>query len=231
MFYKGEGSEDAKQDRSSPKYNFYKYIQKKSSNKVYNIQKLNAAGIDTSSPKYAARNSNADRINPLINTQRDRFEEETRPKYGDILFSSNFAAGNCVEMASVVMSLCRKDSAFSSKFEKIYYISVNEPGDHVFVALSVDGTRPNWTKIPFMMNEGKRYRNNFWIIDCWLNVACQARDYHTEAQQKLKRWGTQGKEIICQNSAGVIRQYDLNENDYLTQMMGSRLEVKDKDTA
>ncbi|MCU1251016.1 MAG: hypothetical protein JWQ49_4045 [Edaphobacter sp.] len=113
-------------------------------------------------------------------------------RYGDWLYENQITTGNCAEMSAIVIRNCR---LLQGRCKAVYEISMDRPADHMFVLLSVNGNVPPWRNVSQM--EFYSDTDNFWIIDCWLNIACQARYYRELMRLKLARWASQYKVVIA----------------------------------
>jgi hypothetical protein len=170
----------------------------KSSNKIY---------ANPIFPKQARRNINAQDAQTKIDELRaNRSATQTSVEYGRSLLDNNTSFGNCDEMCAVVLEVCRHHLGGRCKRALSIYI---DPGDHVFVLLSEDGSLPDfsaWQAGHPQVNpdpgdvagniQGLSYAGDtFWVIDCWLNVACRAAEYPLRARMKLNSWAAQNKHV------------------------------------
>jgi hypothetical protein len=152
--------------------------------------------------KHQRRNNNALLAHPLIfQGRRDRVAREPgREKVliGQDLMDENVTYGNCTEMSYVVLFVCQQH--LKGKCHSAWFARINTPGDHGFVLISEDGSLPKTNHVEGLATCG----HGFWIIDCWLNVACEARDYPAMARAKLVTWSSQNKRILI--GMGITEQ-------------------------
>jgi hypothetical protein len=178
----------------------------KSGNKMYDLSR-----VPNLSAKHHRRNSNAIKSDSERERQQELAELENIPdrEWGGWLYSRGFTAGNCPEMSAVSAHLASE--SFKQRVKALFMVAVNYPGDHVFVLLSVNGDQPTWEYIP---NMGREAGSNFWVIDCWFNIACPAQDYFLKLWTTLDRWAEQGKYILARESEdGSTNKYDLRPDE------------------
>jgi hypothetical protein len=189
---------------------FYKSsLRLKSANKVYRLPEAQMA------EKHRRRNLHAywsqHALDEIRGVERSSSEDWLYQR-GEALYGANLTAGNCEEMCAVVMRFCKQ--LLSNKCKAVYAIGV-DPGDHVFVLLSADGSAPpvddEWGRI----DEMKDNRDNFWIVDCWFNIVCAVSHYSISVARKLQKWAQESKRII--SSPGAT-EYNLNQPYYLNRM-------------
>lgn len=116
----------------------------------------------------------------------------TMQRKGEFIINSGITYGNCGEMAAVALQICRLQigpgvPAFTA--------TLQPPGDHIFLVLSADGSSPS----PRAFNAYQLSRENptnFWVIDCWSNVAGSVKDYPNQLRAKFSSWANQEKRIV-----------------------------------
>lgn len=117
---------------------------------------------------------------------RSRYEK------GQIIYaSSNYASGNCGEMACVASYLAI--SVFGADRNEVWIGTITKPGDHVFCLV---GPKPAAKSVEHM-------NNSSFVIDPWLNTACTASKYEHRARVKFWKWHKQGKRIAFTGSVGT----------------------------
>jgi hypothetical protein len=102
---------------------------------------------------------------------------------------SQFASGNCMEMAAVSAVIAIDDYHFAPDW--LYMGVVNPPGDHAFCLLSM--RKPRWGTPTDMVSGSSN--GAAYIIDPWLNTVCPADDYWTAVQLRVAKWAADGKRI------------------------------------
>ena len=142
--------------------------------------------------KDVKRANNAD----LARTNRPRVSAATvnRSRYekGQIIYaSSNYASGNCGEMACIVSHPQFRSSERTGM--KVWIGTITKPGDHVFCLV---GPKPAAKSVEHM-------NNSSFVIDRWLNTACTASKYEHRARVKFWKWHKQGKRIAFTGSVGT----------------------------
>ncbi|SRR5258708_5777647 len=186
----------------------------KSSNKVY---------AQNNTPKERARNNIVDDPNP-IGHDILALRRSLRPyglnmeQKGEHYLTSGITYGNCGEMAAVALRLCRL--RFGPRIP-VFTAELRPPGDHIFLVLSVNGRRPSSMAIN-VYQLSREDPANFWVIDCWSNVACSVRDYPHRLRTKFKKWATDGKEIVDMEGEGV----DPSNPRIVHHFLGSPIEWK-----
>jgi hypothetical protein len=189
----------------------------KSSNKVYDLSRVSVLN----NMKYSQRNANADQSNLERAKQSELADSRniSDNEFGRWLYVNGFKAGNCPEMSAIALHLAA--TLLAKRFKASFIVTVNYPGDHVFVLLSVNGDQPTWMHIP---NMGRETGDNFWIIDCWFNIACPVQLYLLKVWQKLDQWAAQGKDILAEESqSSGTNRYDLREDKYRNNLLMGRL--------
>lgn len=225
FFYKGP--ELKPDDHSSAAYIRYKQAQLKSSNKSYPSPRLEEVEKDPADPKYLARKANIQKSRAALKAFREWFNNSSPllRDYGSELLSEGMRAGNCMEMTAVVISIFTQDALLRSKFEKVYLAYLNDPGDHGFAVLSVDGSAPKWMNISAMLSGSESYENNFWAVDCWFNIASPAHLFCGLVRQKLQKWEAAGKMITAKSERGPgSTRYYPNSEAYSSMLLNSRLD-------
>jgi hypothetical protein len=107
-----------------------------------------------------------------------------------IYASSDYASGNCGEMANVASYLAI--SVFGADRNELWIGRIAKPGDHVFCLV---GPTPA-AKTVQQMNNGSL------VIDPWLNTSCTSSQYEHRAMAKFWKWHKQGKRIAFTGSVG-----------------------------
>jgi hypothetical protein len=183
----------------------------KSTNKRYDI-----ANIPNPTEKHTRRNEGRDEKTAARNAFRTdaKSARMTWAQVGQEIIVRNHQIGNCAEMSAVAVHLCIR--RLSGRYGQMYIGHLRHPGDHNFVVLSIDGSMPPWTAILAM--RGIR-DNNFWVIDCWANIACPAMQYPNELNNKIKSWSEQMKQVRSREHTWV----DPNSGSYKTALLASAL--------
>lgn len=191
----------------------------KSSNKVYSsseAEKLSQTEFDSlqkgwfnkllSSGKTNTRNENQ----PQSGTHRNDWHATIVNPVGsfydagkEIWISSlaqELRSGNCSEMGWVAGYLCINDYQLARA--NAYMGHVNPPGDHAFCLIVVNGVpSPAWTT-PSQMTANSHNGNLCFVIDPWLNVACEACSYADVSAAKLRKWHSDGKRVSWTGGLG-----------------------------
>jgi hypothetical protein len=116
---------------------------------------------------------------------------KSRYKKGKIIYaSSDYASGNCGEMANVASYLAI--SVFGADRTEVWIGRITRPGDHVFCLV---GPAPKAKSVQQM-------NNSSLVIDPWLNTSCTASQYEHRAMAKFWKWHKQGKRIAFTGSVG-----------------------------
>ena len=116
---------------------------------------------------------------------------KSRYEKGKIIYaSSDYASGNCGEMANVASYLAI--SVFGADRTEVWIGRITRPGDHVFCLV---GPTPKAKSVQQM-------NNSSLVIDPWLNTSCTASQYEHRAMAKFWKWHKQGKRIAFTGSVG-----------------------------
>jgi hypothetical protein len=102
---------------------------------------------------------------------------------------SQFASGNCMEMAAVSAVIAIDDYHFVPDW--LYMGVINPPGDHAFCLLSM--RKPGWDTPSDMV--GGSGGGVAYVIDPWLNTVCPAEEYWAAVQMRVAKWSAAGKRI------------------------------------
>lgn len=146
--------------------------------------------------KARRRNQNA----PSSLGNRPQVTDDTYYDFGKRIYNggkrSEFASGNCMEMAAVSAAIAIDEYHFA--LEWVYIVLLGQPGDHAFCMLSI--RKPTWAT-PSDMTSGSS-TTVAYVIDPWLNTVCPANDYWDQAQLRVAKWAREGKRIIWGGPSG-----------------------------
>lgn len=142
-------------------------------------------------PKQATRNENALAGEDIRATNRQKLRElASVGAFARYLIDNNVKAGNCGEMAALA---CHYTSLISSDALKVRYC---ELGDHHAFAMVIDPTaRYNPSHLEAVLWMKSAPMTGVYIIDPWMNIACDASDYFDASLRKLWVWKEQGKVV------------------------------------
>jgi hypothetical protein len=85
---------------------------------------------------------------------------------------------------------------------KAYMGHITGTGDHAFCLIAVTGVpSPAWTTAG-QMTQGSHGGSLCFVIDPWLNVACEACDYADLSAAKLRKWQSDGKRVSWNGGLG-----------------------------
>lgn len=96
-------------------------------------------------------------------------------------------AGNCFEQcsaAAVHLAWQLRDGAH--RFE---LVTLGDPGDHIFIAIDQQRSGAKFLK------DFASWDANAVVCDPWAKIACPARDYPDEWQEKLDKWADRRLEL------------------------------------
>jgi hypothetical protein len=164
--------------------------QLKSSNKAY------ASGSAVGDGKIARRNHNMSIVNRQHTAEVASGYRFFLPplESGKDLFNRNVRSGNCWEMCHVSAYLTNR------KFPAARVTRANLflPGDHYLIIV---GDIPKRGPISLWRNQVMSSSSS--VIDIWMGISCDTKDYPDRAMQKLNKWGQDGK-LISTRSGWVI---------------------------
>lgn len=196
-YYKGDTS---LKDKTNPeKYLQYKQQQLKSGNKKY-------ANLESApdGPAYTARswrNHNAQRVNNQLSQPRELWNDNEMDirTYGEHLLENSVKFGNCGEMVAAAIKFIEEDPAAQIKVKGVFVAQVGDRSDidgtnHDLIILSRDGSEPPWSKLS-EIGTNRMSRGNFWVVDPWMNVACEVSEYKAGIENKLAKWGSENKYV------------------------------------
>ncbi|MCU1248902.1 MAG: hypothetical protein JWQ49_1931 [Edaphobacter sp.] len=181
----------------------------KSGNKIY----ISEPGAPPQQ-KHLIRNANAQSAKDHIPELRTQAFEPPSA-YGQMIVEDDQHAGNCGEMSAVVAYYCQFLPSWQQGACRVYYCKVLHPGDHAFIVLSGNGMPPPYHRLA---QTSLLIGANFWVVDCWLNIACPFGQYLNRAIDKLREWGLQRKGIKSGHTL-----YDLRDGKYQENMRRSGL--------
>lgn len=142
-------------------------------------------------PKQATRNENAVAGEDIRATNRQKLRElGSVGAFARYLVDNNVKAGNCGEMAALA---CHYASLISSDAPQVRYC---ELGDHHAFAMAIDRAAhysPGHLDAVLWMKSAPM--TGVYIIDPWMNIACEASDYFDASLRKLLGWKAQGKVV------------------------------------
>lgn len=148
---------------------------KKSFNKVYVLNEEQM--LDDELAAKAKRRS-SDRI---------ASEEMFKSARNNIWESYNTPAGNCFPMAmrAAALAIHAGHQAMIGK--------IQDPGDHAFCVVDF----PANASCPIYVRDMCWYAlEKTWIIDPWMNICCEFRNFPAEAKAKFKKWSGRGKRVM-----------------------------------
>ena len=163
----------------------------KSANKRYMGTNDPRTGLADSN--RARRNSNAVRAMAQIQQTRAQPMGGGYEGVGKYLRDNDITTGNCGEMSAVVCRICREQLGGAPVIEVGWAGQHSHSADHMFVMISDAGARAHMFDTIKDMHEYPL--PGFWIVDCWMNIACASVDYMRLAQQKAAKWSGEQKVI------------------------------------
>lgn len=184
---------------------------KKSGNKVYTVADFVAADEwEAHSRRWTVRMMAANLFRHRNRNQALSVANRPTPPNGQSLLAwgrgiynggarAEFTSGNCGEMAAVAGTIAVDTYGYPEA--RVYVGIISDPGDHVFCLLAITGAAPSWANASSMT--GVVGNAGHYIIDPWLNTACAAEEYWGLAQEKVRKWGRDGKRISWNGPSGV----------------------------
>lgn len=123
---------------------------------------------------------------------------KTAVDYGKMLWyvPSATLCGNCTEMACMAAYLVADEDSSC----KIWIVSTDGPGDHVFCAV---GPGTGW-KVNMQFEDILDKDRKIIIIDPWANSCCMATDYMEVFEIKMAEWALGGKRIADGGNSWVV---------------------------
>ena len=174
----------------------------KSGNKVYAKSKSEVLTQDAferkqqgffnrlfASRKFAQRNKNVALSQKFRPTSWGNAPYEFGQQIWNSSIAAEFRSGNCGEMACVSSYLAV--AQYMASRAKVYLGCVTPPGDHAFCLLALSNP-PAWRRVRDMSGAGE---SGSYVIDPWLNIACEAGFYGMLAAEKLEKWHRDGKRV------------------------------------
>jgi hypothetical protein len=164
---------------------FYKG-QLKSENKMYR---------DVSTEKHRRRNAAFYQAKAILRQHRERWPGLGSARaYGEYLArwnSFSTRVGNCGEMSALAVYFALDMTPEGSITARQAHTN---NGHHSFAIVIPSGAEapPDGTTVEGMQSANM---SGIFVIDPWLNVACDAAEYYIRSLQKLWEWRDQGKVI------------------------------------
>jgi hypothetical protein len=142
-------------------------------------------------PKQRTRNDNAVAGEDIRAENRQKLIElGSVSAFARYLVDNNIKVGNCGEMAALA---CHYAAVISSDTPVIRYC---ELGDHHAFCMVMDrGARYTAESLDAVLWMKSAQMTGVYIIDPWMNLACEASDYFNDSLRKLLGWKEQGKVV------------------------------------
>jgi hypothetical protein len=160
-----------------------------------NVKSFNKIYIASETPKAQRRldNANSAHASRLDRNER-RDEEKSTVEKGCDLVARGVKDGNCDEMCSVAAYFINR--RFPE--EELHKVSTR---DH---SLLVVGEAPpgkpitDWSKHEF--------NSDSYVLDVWMNIFCETREYESKVRDKLEKWAGEDKLILTLDIPGAVEE-------------------------
>jgi hypothetical protein len=200
----------------------------KSSNKFYDenvcldektISALECKSKEEALQKFSDRNKNKEIVKVELSKYREFFDYDTKDDayaYGAeiILQPEKNRKGNCLEMASLAAFHAANKKSLN---DLVWVGHITKPGDHVFCLVG-KAEQPSWKSVSEMV---KAAADDWWVIDPWADICCQAKQYDSKFEEQMSIWSGQGKRILMY---GV--EYNPSEEKYMFGFRNGDLRIK-----
>lgn len=172
-------------------------------------------------PKHFRRNAHAtsSEARERMDRTREELADYLYTEAGEYLYTRQVKEGNCVEMCFLVFYLCKRSARLAGKIKNIYYVEAPR-ANHTFVLLVDRDSAARVHDHETLFDLVTKRPAGVWVIDCWMNIACDCSHLMGEIMAKQGSWRDQDKVIVTRIDPAV--QY-VNHLEWSSALIGSHL--------